>query len=73
MAKQSEYKKEDMVFKPSHEFKKEACFSSFNQYKNIYEFSVRNPAKFWSSEAKELKWFKYWKNVKQGKAFNSKI
>ena len=63
---------EELVFKPSHEFKKEAHFSSYNQYKNIYDFSISNPEKFWGSEAKELYWFKLWKEVKQGKAFNSK-
>lgn len=64
--------KEELVFKPSPEFKREAHFSSYNQYKNIYDFSIRNPDKFWGSEAKELHWFKRWKDVKQGKAFNSK-
>lgn len=63
---------ENLVFKPTPEFKKEAHFSSHNQYKNIYDFSIRNPEKFWGSEAKELFWFKPWKEVKQGKAFNSK-
>lgn len=65
-------KKEEQVFKPSPEFKKEAHFSSFNQYRNVYDYSIKNREKFWSSEAKELYWFKHWKEVKQGKAFNSK-
>ncbi|MEE9450842.1 MAG: AMP-binding protein, partial [Ignavibacteriaceae bacterium] len=64
--------KEELVFKPSPEFKKEAHFSSYNQYKNIYDFSISNPEKFWGSEAKELYWFKQWKEVKKGKAFSSK-
>jgi len=64
--------KEELVFKPSPEFKKKAHFSSFSQYKNIYDFSIHNKEKFWGSEAKELFWYKPWKEVKQGKAFNSK-
>lgn len=57
---------------PSREFKNSAYFSSFNQYKSVYEFSVRDRERFWSNEAKELFWFKPWKEVKTGKAFNSK-
>jgi acetyl-CoA synthetase len=64
--------KEELIFKPSPEFKKNAFFSSFNQYKNVYDYSIQNREKFWGSEAKELHWFEKWKDVKQGKAFNSK-
>ena len=63
---------EESVFKPSTEFKKNAYFSSFTQYKNIYDYSIANRDKFWGSEAKELFWFEQWKEVKKGKAFNSK-
>ena len=55
--------KKELVFKPSPEFKKEAHFSSYNQYKNIYDFSIRNPERFWGSVAKEFYWFKSWKEV----------
>ena len=64
--------KAELTFKPSSEFKKSAYFSSFNQYKNVYDYSIQNREKFWGSEAKELHWFEKWKEVKQGKAFNSK-
>ncbi|MBT8377675.1 MAG: acetate--CoA ligase [Ignavibacteria bacterium] len=77
MLTNAEYKKgnknkEELVFKPPPEFKKNAYFSSFSQYKNIYEYSIQNREKFWGSEAKELSWFEKWKVVKQGKAFSSK-
>ncbi|MGB5529909.1 MAG: acetate--CoA ligase [Ignavibacteriaceae bacterium] len=60
------------TFRPSEEFKDEAHFSSFNQYKNVYEFSIADKERFWSGEARELYWFNLWKEVKQGKGFSSK-
>jgi acetyl-CoA synthetase len=63
---------EGIIFKASDEFREDAHFSSFNQYKNVYEFSVVDKDRFWSGEARELYWFNLWKEVKQGKAFSSK-
>ena len=60
------------TFKASPEFKEDAHFSSFNQYKNVYEYSIADKDRFWSGEARELYWFNLWKEVKQGKAFSSK-
>jgi acetyl-CoA synthetase len=62
----------EAIFKASPEFKDEAHFSSFNQYKNVYDFSIADKERFWSGEARELYWFNLWKEVKQGKAFSSK-
>ena len=62
----------EITFKASPEFKEDAHFSSFNQYKNVYEFSISDKDRFWSGEARELHWFNFWKEVKQGKAFSSK-
>jgi len=63
---------EEDIFRASNEFKEDAHFSSFNQYKNVYEYSVADKERFWSGEARELHWFNLWKEVKQGKAFNTK-
>ena len=60
------------TFKASPEFKEDAHFSSFNQYKNVYDFSIADKERFWGGEARELYWFNFWKEVKQGKAFSSK-
>jgi len=60
------------IFKASPEFEDEAHFSSFNQYKNVYDFSVADKERFWSGEARELFWFELWKETKLGKAQNSK-
>lgn len=60
------------IYKASDEFKEEAHFSSISQYKNVYDFSIADKERFWGGEARELHWFNLWKEVKQGKAFNSK-
>ena len=63
---------EKLIFRASEEFKEDAHFSSFSQYKNVYEFSIADKERFWSGEARELFWFEHWKETKQGKAQNSK-
>lgn len=63
---------DENIFRASEEFKNEAHFSSFNQYKNVYEFSVADKERFWSAEARELFWFNLWREVKTGSAFSSK-
>jgi acetyl-CoA synthetase len=63
---------EEDIFRASKEFKEDAHFSSFGQYKNVYDFSVADKDRFWGGEARELHWFNLWREVKQGKAFNSK-
>ena len=60
------------IFRASEEFKEDAHFSSHNQYKNVYEFSIADKERFWSGEARELFWFDLWKDTKIGKAQNSK-
>ena len=63
---------ENKIFKVSEEFKEDAHFSSINQYKNVYDFSVADKERFWSGEAREMFWFDHWKDAKLGKAQNSK-
>jgi len=59
-------------FRATDEFREDAHFSSLNQYKSVYEFSVTDKERFWGGEARELHWFNQWSDVKQGKAFNTK-
>ena len=68
---QNHHSTED-IFIATDEFREDAHFSTFNQYKNVYDYSVADKERFWSGEARELFWFNLWKEVKQGKAFNSK-
>jgi acetyl-CoA synthetase len=63
---------EEIKFAPSEEFRNQAYFTSYHQYKKIYRFSVEDLEKFWSNTAKELHWFKPWNKIKKGKGFNSK-
>lgn len=65
-------KNNELLFRASEKFKDEAHFSSFNQYKNVYEFSIADKERFWSAEARELYWFNLWKEVKTGNGFNSR-
>jgi acetyl-CoA synthetase len=60
------------IFIATDEFREDAHFSSFNQYKNVYDFSIADKERFWSGEARELHWFNLWKEIKQGKGFNSR-
>ena len=56
---------EDRLFAAPKEFSKSARIKSLSQYKKIYRESIKSPSKFWSSEAKELKWQKKWDKVLQ--------
>src|SRR5436189_1920172 len=58
---------EKRVFKPSREFAKAARIKSLDQYRRMYRESIRQPAKFWAREAKELVWGAPWKKVLEWK------
>ncbi len=54
---------EKRIFYPSAEFSKKAHIKSFDEYKKLYEESIKDPAAFWEKNAGELTWFKKWGNV----------
>jgi acetyl-CoA synthetase len=54
---------EKRIFKPSPAFSKKASISSFKAYQKLHAKSLRNPEKFWASEASQLLWRKKWKKV----------
>lgn len=54
---------ENRVFKPSKEFAKKSRFGNFAEYKKLHAASVKNPEKFWASEAKDLLWQQKWTKV----------
>lgn len=62
---------EKRVFKPKESFSKKAHIKSMNQYKKLYNESIKNPEKFWAKIAEELHWFKKWKTVLKWKAPHS--
>ena len=47
---------EKRVFKPPKDFSSKARIKSLAQYRRMYRESIRQPAKFWTREAKELVW-----------------
>ncbi|XP_065013675.1 acetyl-coenzyme A synthetase, chloroplastic/glyoxysomal-like [Musa acuminata AAA Group] len=49
----------DLVF-PSHDFSRHAHISSPEQYQNMYERSIEDPAGFWSDIASQFCWKKRW-------------
>lgn len=54
---------EKRIFYPAAEFSKKAYVKSFDEYKRIYENSIKDPEAFWAQKAEELTWFKKWDNV----------
>jgi acetyl-CoA synthetase len=54
---------EKRIFNPPAGFSKKAHIKSFDEYKKIYEESIKDPAAFWAEKAEELAWFKKWDSV----------
>ncbi len=54
---------EKRIFKPASAFSKKAHVKSLADYKRIYAQSIKNPDKFWASEASTLTWRKKWSKV----------
>src|SRR5678810_487084 len=58
---------EKRIFKPAPIFSTQARIKSLAQYRRMYRESIRQPAKFWTREAKELLWRAPWKKVVEWK------
>jgi acetyl-CoA synthetase len=58
---------EKRVFKPAPGFSSKARIKSLAQYRRLYRESIRQPAGFWTREAKELVWGAPWKKVLEWK------
>ncbi|MBP7653402.1 acetate--CoA ligase [Candidatus Dependentiae bacterium] len=54
---------ETRVFQPPAELQATARINSIEKYKEIYEYSIKYPEKFWAEKAEELHWFKKWDKV----------
>jgi acetyl-CoA synthetase len=59
--------REQRVFKPAKSFSKAARIQSFDEYRELYRRSIRNPEKFWAAEARDLVWRKRWDRVLEWK------
>jgi acetyl-CoA synthetase len=51
---------EKRVFPPSKEFSEKAAVKSMDEYKSIYERSIKDPEGFWGELAEQLDWYKKW-------------
>ncbi len=59
---------EKRIFKPSKAFSAAAHIQSLEQYRRMYQESIRQPERFWARHAKaELVWSKPWNKVLQWK------
>ena len=54
---------ENRVFKPSKAFAGKARIKSMQQYRKMWNESIKHPDKFFAREAKELTWRKPWSKV----------
>ena len=50
-------------YKPNDDTKKLAHIGSFEEYKEMYDYSIREPETFWAEQAERISWFKKWNNV----------
>ncbi|MBU1946542.1 MAG: acetate--CoA ligase [Nanoarchaeota archaeon] len=54
---------ESRKIQPPTEFSEKAYVKSEEEYKKIYNESIKDPAAFWAKKAEELHWFKKWDSV----------
>lgn len=54
---------EGRKFYPSKEFVEHALIKSMDEYKKMYDESIKNPDAFWGKQAENLEWFKKWDKV----------
>ncbi|MBK9228547.1 MAG: acetate--CoA ligase [Ignavibacteria bacterium] len=64
--------RENRLFKPPKSFSEKAKIKSFQEYKKLYDKSIKSPEKFWAQIADELHWFKKWSKVLHWKAPHAK-
>jgi acetyl-CoA synthetase len=57
-------KSHDEIFTPPKELAERAWIRSMDQYRKMYERSIKDPEGFWSEMAAEFFWHKKWKKVR---------
>jgi acetyl-CoA synthetase len=56
---------ESRKFPPPAEFSKKAHIKTLDEYKRMYERSLKDPDGFWGEMASKLHWFKKWNKVQE--------
>src|SRR4030042_93515 len=51
---------ETRVLQPSQEFSRTAALRSLEEYKALYNWSIKDPEGFWGKMAEQLDWYKKW-------------
>ncbi len=54
----------DQMFPPPPEFTERAWIKSIDQYREMYERSIKDPEGFWGEIASEFHWYKKWDRVR---------
>ena len=54
---------ENLIYEPSDSVKAKATIKTMEEYKKLYQKSVKDPEKFWGELAEELDWKKKWNKV----------
>jgi len=52
------------IYHPSESVSAKALIQNMEQYREMYERSIRDPEKFWADEAESFTWFKKWDQVR---------
>ena len=50
-------------FKPNEKIKNNAYIGSVEKYKELYDYSIKDPEGFWAEQAERITWFKKWNKV----------
>ena len=50
-------------YEPNDETRNNAHIRSFEEYKKLYDYSIKEPEAFWSEQAERISWFRKWNNV----------
>jgi len=63
---------EKRIFNPPKELSEKAYIKSFDEYKKMYDRSIKDPEGFWGELANQLDWFKKWDKVMTADFANAK-
>jgi len=55
---------EDEVYHPSEEIQKTAHIRSMEEYRQMYDRSIKDPNRFWTEMAERFTWFKKWDRIR---------
>ncbi len=61
------------IFHPSTEVSSRAHISTMDQYRNLYERSIKDPIAFWEETANRLSWYESWHEVRNYDFVDGKI